>query len=144
VPKDSGDGTRQRSQHNGHERTAEHWVTPDGAFLYQIYGNAAKLLGYATQPDARLKELPAPRSLITARRPRARFDFPTVAVAMMAATGFPLCCTEPIPEAAAPPFIRFTAFTKKERIGTITTNSACTTEETGDNQCAIPRRSLFH
>jgi hypothetical protein len=41
----------------------------------------------------------------------------------------------PIPEAAAPPAIRFTVFTKKERHrrSTITDNCAWTTEETGDN-----------
>ena len=29
---------------------ADRWVTPDDAFFYQIYGNAAKLIGYVTQP----------------------------------------------------------------------------------------------
>jgi hypothetical protein len=32
-------------------------MTPDGAYLYQIYGNAAKLMGYATQPDGSLKAI---------------------------------------------------------------------------------------
>jgi hypothetical protein len=32
-------------------------VTDDGAFFYQIYGNAAKLIGYATQPDGSLTEM---------------------------------------------------------------------------------------
>jgi hypothetical protein len=32
-------------------------VTPDGAFFYQIYGNAAKLIGYATEADGSLKEM---------------------------------------------------------------------------------------
>jgi hypothetical protein len=33
------------------------WITPDGAHVYQIYPNASKLLGYATQPDGSLKEV---------------------------------------------------------------------------------------
>ena len=36
---------------------ADSRVTPDGAFFYQIYGNAAKLIGYATQPDGSLTEM---------------------------------------------------------------------------------------
>ncbi len=33
------------------------WMTPDGAYLYQIYGNAPKLIGYAVQPDGSLDEI---------------------------------------------------------------------------------------
>jgi hypothetical protein len=33
------------------------WITPDGAHLYQIYPNASKLVGYATQPGGSLKEV---------------------------------------------------------------------------------------
>lgn len=33
------------------------WLTPDGAYLYQIYGNASKLVGYAVQPDGSLYEI---------------------------------------------------------------------------------------
>ncbi len=36
---------------------ADNWLTPDGAYLYQIYGNAAKLVGYATQRDGSLEEV---------------------------------------------------------------------------------------
>jgi len=39
------------------ELAPDNWVSPDGAFLYQIYGNAAKLIGYATQPDGSLTEV---------------------------------------------------------------------------------------
>ena len=35
--------------------------TPDGAYLYQIYGNASKLVGYATQPDGSLTEITSVR-----------------------------------------------------------------------------------
>jgi hypothetical protein len=36
---------------------SDNWITPDGAYLYQIYGNASKLVGYATQPDGSLNEI---------------------------------------------------------------------------------------
>ena len=31
---------------------SDSWITPDGAHLYQIYGNAAQLVGYATRTVA--------------------------------------------------------------------------------------------
>jgi hypothetical protein len=33
------------------------WITPDGAYLYQIYPNASKLIGYAVQSDGDLVEV---------------------------------------------------------------------------------------
>ena len=39
------------------ELLADIWLTPDGAYLYQIYGNASKLVGYAVQPDGSLDEV---------------------------------------------------------------------------------------
>ena len=33
------------------------WLTLDGAYLYQIYGNASKLVGYAVQPDGSVDEI---------------------------------------------------------------------------------------
>ena len=36
---------------------SDNWVSPDGAFFYQIYGNASKLVGYATKPDGSLEEV---------------------------------------------------------------------------------------
>jgi hypothetical protein len=33
------------------------WVSPDGAFVYQIYPNAATLVGYRVQPDGGLEEV---------------------------------------------------------------------------------------
>ena len=33
------------------------WMSPDGAYLYQMYPNAAKLIGYAIQPDGWLAEV---------------------------------------------------------------------------------------
>jgi 6-phosphogluconolactonase (cycloisomerase 2 family) len=57
CPKIPGDGTARGLNTTVTSGPADNWVTPDGAFLYQIYGNAAKLLGYATQPDGSLKEV---------------------------------------------------------------------------------------
>jgi hypothetical protein len=36
---------------------SDNWLTPDCAYLYQIYGNASKLVGYTTHPDGSLKEV---------------------------------------------------------------------------------------
>ena len=36
---------------------SDSWITPDGTYLYQIYANASKLVGYATQPDGSLEEV---------------------------------------------------------------------------------------
>jgi 6-phosphogluconolactonase (cycloisomerase 2 family) len=52
-----GDGTARGLNTVVTSGPADSWVTPDGAFLYQIYGNAAKLIGYATQPDGSLTEV---------------------------------------------------------------------------------------
>jgi DNA-binding beta-propeller fold protein YncE len=57
CPKVPGDGTARGLNTTVTSGPADSWVTPDGAFLYQIYGNASKLLGYATQPDGSLKEV---------------------------------------------------------------------------------------
>jgi hypothetical protein len=35
----------------------DNWLTPDGAYLYQIYANACKLVGYAVQPDGSPDEI---------------------------------------------------------------------------------------
>jgi 6-phosphogluconolactonase (cycloisomerase 2 family) len=57
CPKVPGDGTARGLNTTVTSGPADNWVTPDGAFLYQIYGNASKLLGYATQADGSLKEV---------------------------------------------------------------------------------------
>jgi hypothetical protein len=36
---------------------SDQWLSPDGAYLYQIYGNASKLIGYAVQADGSLEEI---------------------------------------------------------------------------------------
>src|SRR5215475_4487675 len=57
CPKVLGDGTARGLNTTVTSGPADNWVTPDGAFLYQIYGNASKLVGYATQPNGSLKEV---------------------------------------------------------------------------------------
>jgi 6-phosphogluconolactonase (cycloisomerase 2 family) len=52
-----GDGTARGLNTTVTSGPADSWVTPDGAFVYQIYGNAAKLIGYATHPDGSLTEV---------------------------------------------------------------------------------------
>src|SRR5262245_6226346 len=52
-----GDGTARGLNTTVTSGPADNWVTPDGGYLYQIYGNAAKLVGYATQPDGSLEEI---------------------------------------------------------------------------------------
>jgi len=57
CPKVPGDGTARGLNGTVTSGPADNWLTPDGAYLYQIYGNAAKLVGYATQPDGALNEI---------------------------------------------------------------------------------------
>src|SRR5262245_23422344 len=57
CPKVPGDGTARGLNGTVTSGPADSWITPDGAYLYQIYGNAAKLVGYATQPDGSLNEI---------------------------------------------------------------------------------------
>jgi 6-phosphogluconolactonase (cycloisomerase 2 family) len=57
CPRIPGDGTARGLNGTVTSGPADSWITSDGAYLYQIYGNAAKLVGYATQPDGSLKEV---------------------------------------------------------------------------------------
>jgi len=57
CPKVPGDGTARGLNGTVTSGPADSWITSDGAYLYQIYGNAAKLVGYATQPDGSLTEI---------------------------------------------------------------------------------------
>jgi len=52
-----GDGTARGLNTTVTSGPSDNWITPDGAFLYQIYGNASKLVGYATDRDGSLKEI---------------------------------------------------------------------------------------
>jgi 6-phosphogluconolactonase (cycloisomerase 2 family) len=57
CPKVPGDGTARGLDGVVTSGPSDSWITPDGAHLYQIYGNASKLVGYATQSDGSLKEV---------------------------------------------------------------------------------------
>jgi hypothetical protein len=57
CPRVPGDGTARGLNGTVTSGPADNWITSDGAYLYQIYGNAAKLVGYATQPDGSLTEV---------------------------------------------------------------------------------------
>ena len=57
CPKVQGDGTFRGLCGDVSSGPSDSWVSPDGAYLYQIYGNASKLVGYATKPDGSLEEV---------------------------------------------------------------------------------------
>jgi len=57
CPRIPGDGTARGLNGTVTSGPADSWITSDGAYFYQIYGNAAKLVGYATQPDGSLTEI---------------------------------------------------------------------------------------
>jgi len=52
-----GDGTFRGLCGDVSSGPSDNWLSPDGAYLYQIYGNASKLVGYATKPDGSLEEV---------------------------------------------------------------------------------------
>ena len=57
CPKVPGDGTFRALNGTVSAGPSDNWVSPDGGYVYQIYGNASKLVGYATQPDGSLYEV---------------------------------------------------------------------------------------
>jgi WD40 repeat protein len=57
CPKVPGNGTYRALNGTVSSGASDNWLTPDGAFLYQIYGNASQLIGYAVQPDGGLEEI---------------------------------------------------------------------------------------
>ncbi len=57
TPKVPGDGTFRAIDGVVSSGPSDSWLTPDGAFLYQIYGNVSKLVGYATRPDGSLAQV---------------------------------------------------------------------------------------
>jgi 6-phosphogluconolactonase (cycloisomerase 2 family) len=57
CPKVPGDGTFRPLNGTLSSGPSDNWLSPDGAYLYQIYGNAAKLVGYAVEPDGSLDEI---------------------------------------------------------------------------------------
>jgi 6-phosphogluconolactonase (cycloisomerase 2 family) len=59
CPRVKGDGTFRALNNTVSSGPSDSWLTPDGNYLYQIYPNASKLIGYATQPDGSLDEVTA-------------------------------------------------------------------------------------
>jgi 6-phosphogluconolactonase (cycloisomerase 2 family) len=57
CPDVEGDGTFRGLCGDVSSGPSDSWISPDGAFFYQIYGNASKLVGYTTQPDGSLQEV---------------------------------------------------------------------------------------
>jgi 6-phosphogluconolactonase (cycloisomerase 2 family) len=57
CPKVPGDGSFRAINGTVSSGPSDNWLTPDGNYLYQIYGNASKLVGYATKPDGSLEEV---------------------------------------------------------------------------------------
>jgi hypothetical protein len=57
CPKVPGDGTFRGLDGIVTSGPSDSWLSPDDAYLYQIYGNASKLIGYAVQPDGSLDEI---------------------------------------------------------------------------------------
>ena len=57
CPKVPGDGTFRALNGTVSSGPSDNWLSPDGAYLYQIYGNASKLVGYAVQDDGGLDEV---------------------------------------------------------------------------------------
>jgi len=56
-PKVPGDGTFRAIDGTVSSGPSDSWISPNGAYLYQIYGNASKLVGYAAKPDGSLEEV---------------------------------------------------------------------------------------
>lgn len=57
CPKVPGDGTFRALNGTVSSGPSDNWLTPDGDYLYQIYANASKLIGYAVQEDGSLTEV---------------------------------------------------------------------------------------
>jgi len=57
CPKVPGDGTFRALNGTVSSGPSDNWLAPDGAYLYQLYPNAAKLVSYAVQPDGSLDEV---------------------------------------------------------------------------------------
>jgi 6-phosphogluconolactonase (cycloisomerase 2 family) len=57
CPKVPGNGAFRALNGTVSSGPSDNWLSPDGAYLYQIYGNASKLIGYAVEDDASLTEV---------------------------------------------------------------------------------------
>ena len=61
CPRVRGDGTFRALCGDVSSGSSDSWITADGAYLYQIYPNASKLVGYATYQDGSLHEITSAR-----------------------------------------------------------------------------------
>jgi 6-phosphogluconolactonase (cycloisomerase 2 family) len=57
CPKVPGDGTFRALNGTISSGPSDNWISPDGAHVYQIYGNASVLVGYSAQEDGSLSEV---------------------------------------------------------------------------------------
>jgi 6-phosphogluconolactonase (cycloisomerase 2 family) len=57
CPKVPGDGRYRALNGTVSSGPSDSWLSSDGAYLYQIYGNASKLVGYSVQADGSLAEV---------------------------------------------------------------------------------------
>jgi 6-phosphogluconolactonase (cycloisomerase 2 family) len=57
CPKVPGDGRFRALNGTVTSGPSDNWLSPDGDYLYQIYGNASKLVGYAVRDDGGLEEI---------------------------------------------------------------------------------------
>jgi len=73
CPRVPGDGTARALNGTVTSGPSDSWITSDGAYLYQIYGNASKLVGYATQPDGSLMEITSVKIPYNSPQGRAAF-----------------------------------------------------------------------
>jgi 6-phosphogluconolactonase (cycloisomerase 2 family) len=55
CPKVPGDGRFRALNGTVSSGPSDNYLTPDGAYFYQVYGNASKLVGYAVQDDGWLE-----------------------------------------------------------------------------------------
>jgi 6-phosphogluconolactonase (cycloisomerase 2 family) len=74
CPRVPGDGTFRALCGDVSSGPSDNWLSPDGAYLYQIYANASKLVGYAVQPDGSLAEVASVRIPYNSPQGLAGFD----------------------------------------------------------------------
>lgn len=74
CPRVRGDGTFRALCGDVSSGPSDNWLSPDGAYLYQIYANASKLVGYAVQRDGSLNEVTNVRIPYNSPQGLAGFD----------------------------------------------------------------------
>lgn len=74
CPRVQGDGSFRALCGDVSSGPSDSWITSDGAHLYQVYANAAKLVGYAVQSDGSLKEITSVKIPYNSPQGLAGFD----------------------------------------------------------------------